>query len=112
MCHNLLRNAVNLACCQQLVCRGCAVKNIIKNKSHCFLPSCLKPSSITDLKGNEHFRKECQQISDRKMKVDEKRSELPLPGQNEKKPNLRQLHSIIEDTKSTGSIETNCDSFN
>ena len=110
VCHNLLRNAVNLACCQQLVCRGCAVKNIIKNKSHCFLPSCLKPSSITDLKGNENVRKECQQICDSKIKSDEKQSELSakikqqkkLPGQNEKEHNLRKLNYIIEHTESSG----------
>ena len=105
VCHNLLRNAVNLPCCQQLVCRGCAVKNIIKNQSHCFLPSCLKPSLITDLKANENVRQECQKICDSKMELDVKQSELSakikqekkLPGQNEKEPDFSKIHYINEE---------------
>merc|ERR1711981_1313796 len=63
-CSNLLKNAVNLPCCQQLVCRGCAVKNIIKNKSQCVLPTCLKPSAISGLKGNNPVRAECEQYAE------------------------------------------------
>ena len=60
LCSNLLKNAVNLPCCQALVCRGCAVKSILRNKSKCVLAFCLKPSQISGIKGNEKVRKQCE----------------------------------------------------
>ena len=76
-CSNILKNAVNLPCCKALACRGCAVKNILKNKSTCVLPFCLKPSAISGLKGNQSVRQECELLTKNMEKLNNENEPTP-----------------------------------
>ena len=63
-CYSLCKNAVSLPCCHAVACRGCAVKNIIKNKDMCFIKGCSKQITLTQLLSNEEVRKECEKFNE------------------------------------------------
>ena len=64
-CDKVMANAITVSCCQTVMCRGCAVRSLVRSK-RCGNTKCLKISSLDQVKltPNLEIRSLCEQTRD------------------------------------------------
>ena len=69
-CKKVMANAITISCCSTVMCRGCAVRSLVRTKK-CGNTNCLKISSLDQVKltPNLEIRELCEKAKESGKKI-------------------------------------------